>query len=242
MTAYLCTGIVPSIDPMTAITDFPPQIIEYPESDGLPITESDQTRHYLTYATEVLALFFESRTDVYASGNLFIYYEEGSPEAVISPDVFVVFGVENRPRRIYKVWEEGDRTPNFVLEITSKTTRSRDQGAKRGIYAFLGVEEYYQYDPTGDYLTPNLQGSHLVNGNYLPVSTPTLPNGTIVLPSRILNLELHLQGKAMRFYNPASQKYLLTYKEAEAARQTAEERAQKLAEKLRELGIDPDTV
>jgi Uma2 family endonuclease len=160
-----------------------------------------------------------------------------------------VFGVENRQRRIYKVWEEGDRPPSFVLEITSKTTRSKDQGAKKGIYAFLGVEEYYQYDPTGDYLTPALQGFLLVDGNYLPAPTSILSDGTMVLPSAVLSLELHLKGQVMRFYNPATQQYLLTHEEEAAARQTAEERAktaeeraQRLAAKLRELNIDPDAV
>ena len=227
------------------------------------MAESDQTREYLVYATKVLSVFFEHRVDVYPSGNLFIYYEQGNPEAVVAPDVFVVVGVENRQRRSYKVWEEGDRTPNFVLEITSKTTRSRDQGAKKGIYAFLGIEEYYQYDPIGDYLTPPLQGLHLVDGNYLPVSTTTLPDGTIVLPSAVLGLELHLKVQAMRFYHPATQQYLLTHEEEASARQTAEERAQtaeeraqtaeeraqtaeeraqRLAAKLRGLNIDPDAV
>ncbi|WP_439344466.1 Uma2 family endonuclease [Vacuolonema iberomarrocanum] len=206
------------------------------------MAESDQTRDYLVYATKVLSVFFETRTDVYVSGNLFIYYEEGNPEMVVAPDVFVVFGVENRQRRIYKVWEEGDRTPNFVLEITSKTTRSKDQGAKKGIYAFLGVEEYYQYDPTGDYLTPHLQGLRLVDGSYVPVPTTTLADGTIAMSSDILGLELHLKEKAMRFYDPATQRYLLTHEEEAAARQTAEARAERLAAKLRELNIDPDAL
>jgi len=249
-------GIVPSLCCMTTITEFPPRLIEYPEADGLPMAESDQTREYLVYVTKVLSVFFENRTDVYASGNLFIYYEQGNPEAVVAPDVFVVFGVENRQRRIYKVWEEDDRTPNFVLEITSKTTRSKDQGAKKGIYAFLGVEEYYQYDPTGDYLVPSLQGFRLQDGNYIPVSTTTSSEGVIVLPSVVLNLELHLQGQTMRLYNPATEQYLLTHEEEAVARQTAEERAQtakeraqtaeeraqRLAAKLRELNIDPDAV
>lgn len=228
---------------------FPPRIIEYPEADGLPMAESDQTREYLVYATKVLSAFFQHRADVYVSGNLFIYYEQGNPEAVVAPDVFVVFGVENRQRRVYKVWEEDDRTPNFVLEITSKTTRSKDQGAKKGIYAFLGVEEYYQYDPTADYLDPPLQGWRLVNGSYIPVATTTLADGAIILPSPILGLELHQRAQEMRFYAPATSQYLRTYEEEVAARQTAEERAQtaeeraqKLADRLRELNIDPDAV
>jgi Putative restriction endonuclease len=160
-----------------------------------------------------------------------------------------VFGVENRQRRTYKLWEEGDRSPSFILEITSKTTRSKDQGAKKGIYALLGVEEYYQYDPTGDYLRPCLQGLRLEQGHYEPVPTTELTDGTIVLSSSILGLELHWRGLAMRFYDPATQCYLLSHEEevearqnAEARAQTAEDLSQRLAAKLRELNIDPDAV
>jgi Uma2 family endonuclease len=147
--------------------------IEYPDEDGKPMAEGDIQCSYLTYGRSALKLFFQSRSDVYVAGNLFIYYEQGNPEGVVAPDVFVVFGVENRQRRSYKTWEENNKNPDFVLEITSFATRSKDQGAKKGIYAFLGVDEYFQYDPTGDYLTPQLQGLRLVEGNYLPIASNT---------------------------------------------------------------------
>ncbi|MGD1952135.1 MAG: hypothetical protein ACFB14_21175 [Leptolyngbyaceae cyanobacterium] len=70
----------------------PLNAVIYTESDGQPIAESDATRDYLFYSVEALRLYFKSRGSVYVSGNLFIYYEEDNPKAVISPDVFVVFG------------------------------------------------------------------------------------------------------------------------------------------------------
>ena len=227
---------------MTISVDYSPTQIEYPDEDGKPMAESDQAREYLLYATKVLEVYFQNRPDVYVSGNLFIYYEEGNPESVVAPDTFVVFGVENRQRRSYKTWEENNKTPDFVLEITSKATRTKDQGAKKGIYAFLGVREYYQYDPTGDYLTPQLQGLRLVDGNYFSAPTTTLPDGTVSLSSEVLGLELRIQSGEMRFYDPATGQTLLSYEEEAAARQAAEEKAQRLAAKLRELNIDPDTL
>ena len=179
---------------------------------------------------------------MYVSGNLFIYYEKGNPESVVAPDVFVVFGIENHQRRSYKTWEKNNKTPDFVLEITSKATRSKDQGAKKGIYAFLGVKEYFQYDPTGDYLNPQLQGLKLIDDNYFPIETNSLEDGTVSLTSEVLNLELRLKSGEMRFYNPTTGKTLLTYEEESAARQEAEEKAQKLANKLRELNIDLDSL
>jgi Uma2 family endonuclease len=216
--------------------------IEYPDQDGKPMAEGDIQFSYLAYAINALRIYFQNHPDVYVAGNLFIYYEKGYPESVVAPDVFVVFGVDNRDRRSYKTWEENNQTPDFVLEITSKSTRSKDQGAKKGIYAFLGVREYFQYDPTGDYLNPQLQGLHLIDGNYFSVVANTLPDGTVSLPSEVLGLELRLEAGKLRFYNPATSQTLLTHEEEATARQTAEEKAQRLAAKLRELNIDPDSL
>ncbi|WP_375474965.1 Uma2 family endonuclease [uncultured Nostoc sp.] len=228
---------------MTASVEYIPVTpIEYPDEDGKPMAEGDIQCSYLTYARNALRIYFQNHPDVYVAGNLFIYYEKGYPESVVAPDVFVVFGVENRDRRSYKTWEENNQTPDFVLEITSKTTRSKDQGAKKGIYAFLGVREYFQYDPTGDYLNPQLQGLHLVDGNYFPVAANTLPDGTVSLASQILGLELRLEAGKLRFYNPATGETLLTHEEEAFARQAAEEKTQRLAAKLRELNIDPDSL
>lgn len=235
--------------------DYIPTQIEYPDGDGKPVAEGDIQRKYLLNTVAVLGTYFQHHPDVYVSGNLFIYYEQGNPSSVIAPDVFVVVGVDNKDRRSYKTWEENDKTPDFVLEVTSKSTRAQDQGAKKGIYAFLGVQEYFQYDPTGDYLNPQLQGLRLVDGNYFPIDANTLPNGMSLL-SEVLGLELRLEAGRLRLYDPATNQKLLILEEevvarqraetekqqAEAARQQAEERAQRLAAKLRELNIDPDSL
>jgi Uma2 family endonuclease len=221
---------------------FPPQIIEYPDSDGKPMAEGDIQRDYMIYAIEALRTYFQNRSNVYISGNLFIYYEQGNPESVVAPDTFVVFGVDNQERRSYKTWEEQNKTPDFVLEITSMSTRSKDQGAKKGIYAFLGVREYFQYDPTGDYLNPQIQGFRLVEGSYLPIEANQLPDDTLSVSSQVLGLELQVKSRQMRFYDPVTRQKLLTPQEESLARQQAEKRVQRLAEKLRELNIDPDSL
>lgn len=223
--------------------------IDYPESDGKPMAESDYQRPYIAYGTEVLNIFFADRPDVYVSGNVLIYYEEGNPRASIAPDVFVVFNRPKGKRTSYKVWQEDNQYPDFVLEITSKSTVSEDQGTKRGLYAFWGVSEYFQYDPSADYLEPQLQGYHLANGNYFPLPGTPLPEGGLSITSNVLGLALHLEQGELRFYNPAMGEKLLSHAEAEAARQsaaaaqqTAEARAERLAARLRDLGIDPDAV
>jgi len=186
------------------------------------MAESDFQRKPLTYAVEALDAYFQARAEVYVSGNLFIYYEEGNPEAVVAPDVFVVIGANKRDRSSYLLWEE-PKAPAFVLEITSRSTRSQDQGAKRGIYAFLGVREYVQYDPTGDYLEPSLKGLRLVDDNYQPLPSIPLPPGGLALHSDVLGLDLRLEHGLLRFFDPATGQPLLTYREAEQTRRASED-------------------
>lgn len=245
----------PAIDP-----------IVYPESDGQPMTESDATRDYLIYAVEVLRLYFKSRRNIYVSGNLFVYYEEGNPQAVVSPDVFVVFGVSAGQRRSYQAWKEGGKLPAFVLEITSRTTKRQDEQEKPQLYARLGVEEYFQYDPTADYLQPQLRGRRLVQGSYQPLPLETATTGIPYIHSPVLGLDLQLCDppslpgtlslplpKALRFYDPKTGTRLLSREEVEQEREViqqerdaaqqerdaAQQRADRLAARLRELGIDP---
>jgi Uma2 family endonuclease len=213
--------------------------VDYPSEDGQPMAESDFQREPLTYAVEALSAYFQQRTDVYVSGNLFIYYEEGNPEAVVAPDVFVVFGAPKHRRSSYMLWNE-PKAPDFVMEITSRRTRSQDQGPKRGTYAFLGVQEYVQYDPTSDYLRPPLRGLSLVGDNYEPMPTTVLPDGTLMLYSHVLGLELRLVQGDLRFMDPTISQQLLSHREAERARQEAEwarqeaERARQEAERARQ--------
>ena len=196
--------------------------IHYPDTDGLPMAESDFQRKPLMYAVAALDLYFQAQPEVYVTGNLFLYYEEGNPRAVVAPDVFVVFGAPKHDRRSYKLWEE-PKIPDFVLEITSESSRSEDQEVKPRRYALLGVQEYWQYDPTGDYLAPQLQGSRLVNGRYESLPATVLPSGVLVLHSHVLGLDLRLEQGKLSFYDPATGQKLLNYQEAEQARQEAEQ-------------------
>jgi Uma2 family endonuclease len=191
----------------------------YPEGDGKPVAESDITRDYLLNTVFILGRYFveQNRPDVYVSGNLFIYYQQGNPKAVLAPDVFVIFGVGNQKRRIYKAWEEGNKLPDFVMEVTSATTRRIDEKSKPIQYAELGVREYFQYDPSGDYLKPQLKGRTLVNGVYESIAPTTLPDGTVSIFSQVLGLEVRLEAGEMYFFSPQTGKRLLNFLEVVAA-------------------------
>ena len=200
--------------------------VHYPSSDGKPMADNDAQRNAITYGIEALRAHFGSRGDVYVSGDLLVYYEEGNPRASVAPDVFVVFGVEDRERETYKLWEEGE-APAFVLEVASRNTWREDSGPKRGLYMRLGVREYWQYDPSGRYLSPRLQGFHLSGEVYERQPATESVDGALTLRSEALGLDLRVKGARMRFHDPATGQDLLTYREEHAARrrETAARRA-----------------
>lgn len=201
-----------------------PAAVEYPSSDGTPVAESDFQLTPVAYARDALRDHFRSRPDVYVAANLFIYYEEGNLEATVAPDVFVVLGAPNHDRHTYRLWQE-PRTPDFVLEVTSRRTWREDQGRKRTLYRALGVAEYWQYDPTGDYLQPPLQGLRLVGGEYRRMTEGTSAAGRQEMFSSVLGQELRVSERGFRFHDPVAGQDLLSLTErGEALERERQER------------------
>lgn len=217
--------------------------IVYPDSDGAPVAESDATRNYLFYSVSTLNLYFQDRSDVYVSGNLFIYYQQGVPDAVVAPDVFVIFGVSKRQRMSYKTWEEGGKTPDFVMEITSKTTQDTDEFSKPTLYARLKVSEYFQYDPTGDYLRPQLKGARLVDGEYQPLPLERLAGNVVSIRSQVLGLDLRLlENGELRFFEPQTGRMLLSHEEEQQARQQEARERRAAVPRLLTMGLTVEQV
>ena len=194
--------------------------IEYPDSDGKPAAESEIHLDVMGALLQALRDHFSSRPDIYVSANLLLYYEEGDPRSVVAPDLFVVRGVPNYKRRNYLLWSEG-KAPCFVLEITSKSTRDEDLTKKKSVYARLGVEEYFLFDPRGEYLQPQLQGFRLSGGKYRPV--PPAKDGSLV--SQTLGVSFHPEGESLRLVDVATGRRLLDFDEVRARLHEAEERA-----------------
>ncbi|NJO84459.1 MAG: hypothetical protein HC828_17930 [Blastochloris sp.] len=163
-----------------AILPTRPRRVTYPESDGKPMGETDLHRRLMTDLIFALKWFLV-QTRAYVAGNLFVYYQEGNPKASVAPDVFVVLGAEQYDRRTYRIWEEGGRVPQVILELTSKKTRKADSETKPRLYAHLGVQEYVMFDPYGEWLRPPLQGFRLVNGTYQPMEEYPLRSAVLGL-------------------------------------------------------------
>ena len=208
-----------------ASTLLAPAPVDYPSSDGTPVAESDFQITPLLYAREALRHHYRERADVYVAANLFIYYEEGNRDAAVAPDVFVVLGAAAHDRHSYRLWEE-PKGPDFVLEVTSRSTWREDEGRKRRLYRELGVSEYWQYDPTGDYLEPRLQGLRLVGGRYRRIGERGTGGSRQDWYSRVLGLELRDTERGFRFHDPVTGGDLLSYTEHIEAWQRAEQERQ----------------
>jgi Uma2 family endonuclease len=199
--------------------------VYYPESDGEPMAETELHLEEMVYVWEALKERFESEPDVFVGANLFLYYRKGDPSAVVAPDGFVVKGVPKllpggRRRRKYLLWEEG-QAPCFVLETTSESTWDQDTGPKKEDYERLGVDEYFQFDPLGDYLNPRLQGFRLVRGRYRPMRPQ--PDGSLV--SQTTDVVFRPEGPQLRLTDAVTGTRLLRREEETKARRQAEAKA-----------------
>lgn len=206
--------------------------VDYPESDGKPMAETDVHIEQIIYLRTALQHHFRHRPDVYVSGNILVYYSQGDPSAVVSPDILVVKGVEKKRRRTYKTWKEGGKAPDVVMEVTARKTQFEDTFTKFNIYEqVLQAREYFQHDPTGDYLQPRLQGYRLVGGKYEPIEGAEEGR----LHSQELGLDLVDEEGFLRLYNPTTGERLRTPEEEAEARQRAEEEAARLRAELEAL-------
>ena len=183
----------------------------YPSSDGLPLAENDWQLEAILDAVGVLKIRYGGRPDVYVSGDLLIYYEEGNPRKSVAPDVFVVFGAANHKRNVYKLWEE-PKAPDFVLEVASENTWREDLGRKRALYAELGVREYWLFDPKDEYFDPPLQGLVLRDRGYHALPA-LVENGSRTSRSEVLGLDLRADRGVLCYRDTATGEHLQTLSE-----------------------------
>lgn len=124
-------------------------------------------------------------------GNLLLFYEEGNPYKHLSPDVLVADGRPKHERDYYQLWVEG-KAPDFVIEVTSKSTRPENLGVKKGLYALMGVRDYFIFDPLREYLTPALRAYRLEGEDYIPVVGEPVVSSSLGLCLRIVENRLRL--------------------------------------------------
>lgn len=201
--------------------------VEYPDSDGMGMPEGDPQRELMFQVVKILERRYQDDPNVYVTGNIFVYYVEGDPTEVFSPDVMVVKGVPKRQRNKYKLWEEGYKVPDFILEIAARSTYQKDLRRNKGLYRLLEVQEYVLFDHTGgEYFRPPLQGYRLVKGQYEPIGEDTS------VRSEVLGVEFRIEDARLRLYDANTGEHLPPPDEALRA---AEARIAKLEAELEHL-------
>jgi hypothetical protein len=232
---------------MTAVilnpTANPAPEIFYPYSDGEPLAESyDHLYVIMTTLAMLLAHLKGQQATVLA--DQFLYYAQGFPRLRVAPDVMVIFNVPPGGRDNYKIWEEG-QVPSVIFEMTSPGTRSKDDVEKKNLYESLGVTEYWQFDPRGEWIPEKLRGYRLQGGSepvYVPITNNQstelqlqlvvedkiiafyrLDDGVRLLPIEELNIALEEQSIALEQQSVAlEQQKKLTQQEAQRADQIAQ--------------------
>jgi Uma2 family endonuclease len=202
--------------------------IEYPESDGEPLGETDLHIHWIIRLRDILKYRHRGQR-VYVGADLMLYYKEGEPYRNVSPDVFVVLDCDPRFRRTFKTWEEG-KSPDVVFEITSKSSKDEDASIKPQKYEAMGVREYFLYDPEGEYLHPPLLGYRRGDSRFERIEA----NDRGLLECRSLEITLELDGPDVVLRDAATGSVLLTHQEAAEAQSEAERIARQEAEAERE--------
>jgi Uma2 family endonuclease len=216
-----------SAHPEISLLDDDGDNIQCPPSDLFsdePPLETDFHRDQIDLLIRLLKWWWRERPDFYVSGNLTIYYNQRQLKSrdFRGPDFFVVLGTEKKDRKSWVVWEEEGKYPNVIVEVLSEKTASIDKGIKKQLYQdTFRTPEYFWFDP----ISLEFKGFHLLDGQYEDI----LPTDEGRLWSRQLELYLGVHEGKLRFFT--RENWLIP---------SAEERSERLAARLRELGEDPD--
>jgi Uma2 family endonuclease len=185
--------------------------------------ESDLHRAWMIRLYDLLDWRYREQK-VYIASDLIMYFVEGNPWRSLVPDVMVVKDCERGDRLVFKTWEER-RVPSVVFEVTSESTRKNDEEHKPAIYADMGVQELFLFDPTSDWLTVPLQGYRLGDGDFTRIDR----DETGSLDSRELGLLMSLEDDQLVLRDADSRQMLMTRAESAELRAEQEAQARQLA-------------
>ncbi len=205
-----------------------------------PPMETDLHLKQMMLLISCLNWLWRDRQDFFVAGNLTVYYSQKRIKSrdFRGPDFFVVQEVEPRPRKSWTIWEEDGKYPDLIVEILSESTAEVDRTTKKTLYQnTFRTPEYFWFDPE----TLEFAGFSLNRGHYQPIQ----PNQQGLLWSDQLQLFLGVHETKLRFFHSNGQLVATPEESALAEQQQrliVEERTERLAAKLRELNIDPDSL
>jgi Uma2 family endonuclease len=144
-----------------------------------------------------------------------------------APDAMVVLGRPAGDRGSYKQWEEENIAPQVVFEIISPSNTATEMVAKQNFYAQHGVLEMYFYDPEShDFWGLTREKPEEAFNPVLMLSLPWV--------SPLLHIRFEASADGLAVFYPNGEPFK-TFTEV------ANERDKAFA-KLKELGIDPNTL
>jgi len=224
-------------------TQTPARTVAYPDNDGRPMSDNTLQFRWIAMLVGGLEAVFRNDPNVFVAGDLLWYPIEGDNKTRTAPDAMVVFGRPKGDRGSYMQWREGGIAPQVVFEVRSPGNRFGEMSRKFDFYEHFEVEEYYLINPEPIWV----EGWRRVEGKLIEI--PQM-NGWVSprcqIHFELLENELRIIGSDGRLFEP----YVDVVRRAEEERLRAEEerlraeeerlRADRLAEKLRAMGIDPD--
>jgi Uma2 family endonuclease len=210
--------------------------VVYPDSDGKPMAENTLQYQWITTIEGNLEALYRHDPNVFVAGDNLWYPVEGHPEIRQAPDVYVAFGRPKGHRGSYRQWEENDVPLTVVFEIPSPGNTRKEMDEKLQFYDDYGAEEYYKYDPDREKLTVYLRGRAALR--------KVRVGKEFVSPRLGIRFDL-TRGKLVVYYpdgRPFRTVVEVIAERDEAVRQVEEARklVERLAEKLRALGVDPE--
>jgi Uma2 family endonuclease len=229
-----------------------PAKVYYPDSDGQPMADNTKQFRWIVTIKENLDLLFATDPNVFVAGDLLWYPVEGDNTIRNAPDAMVVFGRPKGDRGSYRQWQENNIPPQVVFEILSPGNRMGEMERKRQFYERYGVDEYYIYDPD------RLDFSGWMRSSERLESIDTIDDWV----SPLLGIRFVMnEGAELIIYRPDGERFI-GFGELDELRRTQQQRADiaeqaaidatqradiaereaaRLAAKLRELGIDPQS-
>ncbi len=203
----------------------------FPDSDGKPMADNTEQFRWIVLIKENLEILFADRADVFVAGDLLWYPVQSQLISPTAPDAMVVFGRPKGRRGSYRQWQEDNIAPQVVFEIVSPSNTNAEMQRKLEFYEQYGVEEYYLYDPD------RLQLKGWIREGTTLCSIEQM-NGWV---SPRLGVELRFENGEFTLYRPDGERFLSP---VELSQRLGQERsrADLLAAKLRELGINPEEI
>jgi Uma2 family endonuclease len=195
--------------------------------------EMESSLHYVQLALLVSCLewLWRDRSDFFIGANLTVYFsrQQLKNRDFRGPDFFLVRQTSKHPRRSWVVWEEDGKYPDLIIELLSDATAKVDRSLKKDLYqSRFHSHEYFWFSPD----TLEFAGFRLVGRTYEAIA----PNPAGRLWSEVLELYLGIEAGRLRYFDAQGQ--LVLTPEEDAAQ--AQYRADRLAEQLRSLGIEPE--